>query len=237
MKHAETPILVIDATRSMDQAAFRTLAAKGYKIRIAETANKALELIHQTRFKCIVIDIATSASSDYGGLAEIRQFIRASAVALIMQVPLQSLIREALDDGSIELLPIPVLSGKIQQLSRPALLVGTRLQPEIIQSIRRNKLLFSYGTTLQIAMNLLVDGWCDIILIAANVGGLVGTDEIAVFHQVRAKQLAILASTMPRRPSGIICVERPQEADDYIALFEQIAGNRISARGSKQEST
>jgi len=37
--------------------------------------------------------------------------------------------------------------------------------------------------------------------------------------------LAILASALPATPS-IICIKKPQKAGDYIALFEQIAGNR-----------
>jgi CheY-like chemotaxis protein len=235
MRYADTPILIIDATRSMDRAVFRTLSSRGYKVTIRETAREALQLLHQTEFKCIVIDIATSDSGDYGGPAEIRQFIRASAVALMTQVPVDSLIREALEDGSIEPLAIPVLSGKIQHLSRPTLLVGTRVDPELVQSIRSKELLFSYGTTLQIAMNLLVDGWCDIVLLAAQIAGLIRANEMAIFHQVRAKQLAILASAMAGRASGIICIEKPQKADDYVALFEQIARNRIGARALSQE--
>jgi CheY-like chemotaxis protein len=236
MKYADTTILVIDATRSMDQAACRTLSSRGYQVTITKTAREALELIHQTEFKCIVIDIATAASGDYGGPAEIRQFIRASAVALMTQVPMDSLIREALEDGSIERLTIPVLSAKIHHLPRPALLVGTRVHPELIQSLRRKELLFSYGTTLQMVMNLLVDGWCDIVLAAADIAsGLIGTHEMAVFHHVRAKQLAILAVAMPGRASGIMCIETPQTADDYIALFERIGRTRIGAHGLKQE--
>jgi CheY-like chemotaxis protein len=235
MRYADTPILIIDATRSIDQAAFRTLSSRGYKVTITETAREALQLIHQTEFKCIVIDIVTSASGDYGGPAEIRQFIRASAVALMTRVPMYSLIREARENGSIEPLAIPVLSAKMDHLSRPTLLVGTGVHPELIESIRSKELLFSYGTTLQIAMNLLVDGWCDIVLLAADIAGLIGANEMAVFHQVRAKQLAILASAMPGRASGIICIETPQKAEDYIALFEQIARSRIGARGLKQK--
>lgn len=230
MRYVYTPILVIDGTRSMDQAACRTLFSRGYQVTITETARDALELIQQADFKCIVINIATAASGDYGGPAEIRQFIRASAVALMKQVPMDSLIREALEDGSIERLTIPVLSAKIHHLPRPTLLVGTRVHPELIQSLRRKELLFSYGTTLQMAMNLLVDGWCDVVLSAADIAsGLIGTHEMAIFHQVRAKQLAILAFAMPGRASGIMCIETPQTADDYIALFERIGRTRIGA--------
>jgi len=219
----------------MDQATFRTLSSRGYEVTNTETVSEALELIHQNQFECIVIDIATSGTGHYGGPAEIRQFIRASAVALMTQVSVSSLILEALEDGSIEPLAIRVLSAKIQHLSRPTLLVGSRLHGELIQSIRSKELLFSHATTLQIAMNLLVDGWCDIVLLTADMTNFMRADEIAIFHQVRAKQLAILASALPGKASGIVCVEKPQKAADYIALFEQIARNRIGARGSKQE--
>ncbi len=228
-------ILIIDAPRSMDQAVLRTLFLEGYKVTTTETANEALELIHQVQFDCILIDIATSASGDYGGLAEIRQFVRASAVALMTVAPVDSLIREALAEGSIERLSVPVLSTKIQHLSQPALLVGADLHPDLIQAIRSTGLLFAFCTTLQFAMNLLVDGWCQIVLLAAGVAGITGPEELAIFHQIKAKQLAILASALPGTPSAIICIKKPQKADDYISLFEQIAGNRSGFYGLERD--
>ena len=233
------PILIIDAQRSMDQDVLQTLFLRGYRVTTTETAREALDLVHQAEFDCILIDIATSASLDYGGLAEIRLFARTSVVALITEVPIASLIREAIAEGSIEPLSVPVLSTKIDHLSHPALLVGSRLHPDLIQAIRNKGLLFSCGTTLQFAMNLLVDGWCQIVLLAADITGITEPDEVAIFHQVKAKQLAILASAMPGLPSAIICIKKPQKTNDYIALFEQIAGNRtgsarISARPGKQ---
>jgi CheY-like chemotaxis protein len=220
------PVLIIDATRSMDQAVLRTLFLRGYRVTNTQTAREALELIHQAEFDCILIDIATSVSGDCGGLAEIRQFGRTSAVALMTAVPVESLIREALADGSIEPLSVPVLSTKIGHLSQPALLVGAHPHPDLIQAIRSKGLLLSCGTTLQFAMNLLVDGWCQIVLLLADIADITDPDELAIFHQVKAKQLAILASALPATPSAIICIKKPQKASDYIALFEQIAGNR-----------
>jgi len=219
-------ILIIDAPRAMDHDVLRTLLLRGYKVTTTETANEALELIHHAEFDWILIDTATSASGDYVGLAEIRQFTRRSAVALMTAIPVESLIREALAERSIEPLSVPLLSTKIEHLSQPALVVGARLHPDLIPAIRSKGLLFSRGTTLQFAMNLLVDGWCQIVLLAADVAGIAGPDELAIFHQVKAKELAILASALPDKPAAIICINKPQEAGDYIALFEQIAGNR-----------
>src|SRR5437867_10208452 len=90
MRYAALSILIIDALRSMDQAVLRTLFLSGYRITTTETASEALELIHQHEFDCILIDVATSDSGDYGGLAEIRQFVRTSAVALLTAVPVES---------------------------------------------------------------------------------------------------------------------------------------------------
>jgi CheY-like chemotaxis protein len=220
------PILIIDAPRSTDQAVLRALFLRGYRVTNTATASQALELIHQAEFDCIFIDIATLANGDYGGLEEIRQFVRSSAVVLMTAVPVESLIREALAEGSIEPLSVPVLSTKIEQLSQPVLLVGARLHPDLMHAIRSKGLLFSCGTTLQFAMNLLVDGWCDVVLLLADIAGITKPDELAIFHQVKAKQLAILASALPGTPSAIICIQKPQKAGDYIALFEQIAGTR-----------
>jgi len=228
------PILIIDAPRSIDQAVLRTLFSRGYKVTTTETASEAMELTHQAEFDCILIDIATPASGDYPGLAEIRQFVRRSVVALMTAIPVESLIREALAERSIEPLSGAVLSTKIEHLSQPALIVGARLHPDLIQAIRSKGLLFSRGTTLQFAMNLLVDGWCQIVLLAADVAGIAEPDELAVFHQVKAKELAILASALPDKPSAIICIKKPQKAGDYIALFEQIAGNRTGPCGLGQ---
>jgi hypothetical protein len=186
-----------------------------------------VKLIHQTKFDCILIDIATSATRR--GLAEIRQLIRTSAVVLMTAIPVESLIHEALAEGSLERLSVGVLRNKVDQLSHPALLVGTSFQPELIQALKSKGLLFFYGTTLQFAMNLLVDGWCQIVLLTADIPGMTDANDLAIFHQVKAKQLAILASSLPGTPSAIICIEKPQKAKDYIALFEQIAGHRMGA--------
>jgi CheY-like chemotaxis protein len=234
MMNAAKPILIIDAPRSMDQADLWALFLRGYRVTTTETAREALELIHQAEFDCILINVAASASGDYGGLTEIRQFVRSAPVALMTAAPLESLIREALEDGSIELFSVRVLSTKIEHLSQPALLVGTRLPPGLIEAIRSRGLLFSCGTTLQFAMNLLVDGWCQIVFLAADIAGITETDELAIFHQVKAKQLAILASALPDTPSAIIAIEKPRKAEDYIALFEQIAGHRTGAGGLEQ---
>ena len=234
MRYAALSILIIDALRSMDQAVLRTLFLSGYRITTTETASEALELIHQHEFDCILIDVATSDGGDYGGLAEIRQFVRTSAVGLMTAAPVESLIREAFAEGSIERISVPVLSATIEHLSQPVLLVGARLHPDLIQAIRCKKMLFSNGTTLQFAMNLLVDGWCQIVLLAAAIVGITEPDELVIFHQVTAKQLAILAAALPDALSAIICIKKPQTAGDYIALFEQIAGNRTSRRGLAQ---
>src|SRR5437868_13429224 len=85
------PILIIDAPRSIDQAVLRTLFSRGYKVTTTETASEAMELTHQAEFDCILIDIATPASGDYPGLAEIRQFVRRSVVALMTAIPVESL--------------------------------------------------------------------------------------------------------------------------------------------------
>ena len=86
-------------------------------------------------------------------------------------------------------------------------------------------MLFSCGTTLQFVMNLLVDGWCQIVLLTADIAGITEPDELAIFHQVKAKQLAILATALPRTPFAIICIRKPRKAGDYIVLFEQISEN------------
>jgi CheY-like chemotaxis protein len=221
------PILIIAEPRSMDRGLLRTLTRRGYRLTTTETARKAVELIHQTKFDCILIDIATSATC--GGLVEIRQFIRTSAVVLMTGVPVESLIHEALAEGSIELVSVGVLRKKIDQLSHPALLVGASFHPELIQALKSKGLLFAYGTTLQFAMNLLVDGWCQIVLLTADIPGMTDANELAIFHQANTKQLAILASALPGTPSAIICIDKPQKAEDYIALFEQIAAYRTGA--------
>jgi hypothetical protein len=148
--------------------------------------------------------------------------------------PIESLIREAFAEGSIERISVPVLSTTIEHLSQPVLLVGARLHPGLIQAIRSKGLLFSNGTTLQFAMNLLGDGWCQIVLLVATIAGIAEPDELVIFHQVKAKQLAILAAALPDTLSAIVCIKKPQKAGDYIALFEQIAGNRTSHRGLTQ---
>jgi CheY-like chemotaxis protein len=206
----------------MARATLRTLLVSGYRVTTAETATEGLELIHHTKFDCILIDIAGADRDDYGGLAEIRQFVRTSAVALMVEVPVDALIREALKEGSIERVSVPALCAKLKYLPRPVLVVGAALHTDLMQAMVSKHLLFSSGTTLQFAMNLLVDGWCQFVLLIADLQGITAPDELAIFRQVKAKHLAILASVLPRAASGIICIEKPQKPEDYLTLFEQM---------------
>jgi len=84
----------------------------------------------------------------------------------------------------------------------------------------------STARTLQFATNLLVDGWCQIIWLYAEIPGLAQPDRGAVVHQVGAKQLAILASVLSGSTPGITCGRKPEKAAEFIALLQSIAGNQ-----------
>jgi hypothetical protein len=79
-------------------------------------------------------------------------------------------------------------------------------------------------------MNLLVDGWCQIIWLYAEIPGD-QPDKGALVRDVGAKQLAILASVLSGSMPGITCGRKPEKAAEFMALFQHISGNQPAPCG------
>jgi hypothetical protein len=141
-----------------------------------------------------------------------------------MQV--ESLVTEAIAEGSIQFQSLPDLIENLEDLPQPTMLAGAHMPTSLFRAARDKGLRISTARTLQFAMNLLVDGWCQIIWIYAEIPGRAQSDKAAVVHHVGAKQLAILASVLSGSTPGITCSRKPQKAADFIVLLQHIAGNQ-----------
>jgi hypothetical protein len=224
-------VLVIDSSSPMAQAVLRPLNMAGYVFTTIPTVRAALALIDRTEFDCILIDILNAGNGDKMGVAEIQQFSRNSAVALVTSTPLEWLVEEALADRSIELQSASDLIMHIDRLPKPALLAGPGFHPRLIQEFRDQGLRVSRASTLQFALNLLTDGWHQIVLLEADIDGLGDLSRVAIFHQVKVRQLAILASAVVDNLSGITFSRKPATAAQFITLLERTAENRLSPCG------
>ena len=103
-------VLIFDADPSIDQSILQYLHLRNYDVTIARTAREALDLIHRTEFDCILLDVSTNA--EYFGLVEIRQLMRTSAVGFMTSMPVESLVAEAVAEGSIQFQSLPDLIEK-----------------------------------------------------------------------------------------------------------------------------
>jgi CheY-like chemotaxis protein len=222
-------VLVFDADPSIDQSVLRYLHARSYEITITRNPSEALDLVHRTEFDCILLDVATAADSL--GLLEIRQLVRASAVAFMTTMPVEALVAEALVEGSMEFQSFPVLINNLEHLDQPTMLAGANLPATLFMAARDKGLRISNARTLQFAMNLLVDGWCQIVWLYAEIPGLAESDQGAIVRQFGAKQLAILASGLSDSTPGITCRRKPEKATEFIALLQHIAGNQAARCG------
>ena len=224
-------VLIVDKTPPLNDADLRTLYLRGYEVVTAGTEAEAIDWIHGSGFDCIVVGVPESGDSDFGDLGEIRQLARACALVLVTATTAAAFAQEAVAEGSIELNSAPVLAKKIGCLPQPTLIVGSDLQPAWIDTIRESGLRISVARTLQFAMNLLVDGWCQIIFLETEIPGLTENGNLAIFHQIHAKHLIILASALSDDSSTIIPSGRPQKLGQFLELFKHVAGNRPNPCG------
>ena len=217
-------VLIFDADPTIDQSILQYLHLRNYDVTIARTGGEALDLIHRTEFDCILLDVSTTA--EYFGLVEIRQLMRTSAVGFMTPMQVESLVAEAVAEGSIQFQSLPDLIENLEHLPQPIMLAGAHLPTFFFRAARDKGLRISTARTLQFAMNLLVDGWCQIIWLCAEIPGRAQSDQGAVVHQVGAKQLAILTSVLAGSTPGITCGRKPEKASDFVALLQHIAGNQ-----------
>lgn len=225
-------VLIVDANASFDTSVVRTL--RGYQLTTVSDMAQALTIIHETAFDCILVDIDTPPAHPLNAIAEIRQLVMTSAVVFLTDKPIQSLIEEALANGSIEVVFAADAIANISQLEQPVLLIGTGARPHVVQRLRDEQLRFSVATTLQFATNLLVDGWCQIVLLEVDIPGLTPPDKLSVFHRIDIKHLAILASA--GSSSGITCSAKPSQSGLLISLLEHTAGSRPGYCGRQESS-
>lgn len=216
-------VLIFDADPAIDQSILQFLHMRNYDVTILRTADGALDLIHRTAFDCILLDVSTTA--EYFGLVEIRQLMRTSAVGFMTPMQVESLVAEAVAEGSIQFQSLPDLIENLEDLPRPIMLAGPHLPTSFFLAARDKGLRISTARTLHFAMNLLVDGWCQIIWLYAEIPGA-QPNKAAVVHHVGAKQLAILASVLSGSTPGITCGRKPEEAAEFITLLQHIAGNQ-----------
>jgi len=216
-------VLIFDAGPSIDQFILQYLHLRNYEVTIVRAAGEALDLIHRTEFDCILLDVSTTA--EYFGLVEIRQLMRTSAVGFMTPMQVESLVAEAVAEGSIQFQSLSDLVENLEHLPQPIMVAGAHLSA-FFRAARDKGLRISTARTLQFAMNLLVDGWCQIIWLYAEIPGLAQPDKGAVVHQVGAKQLAILASVLSGSTPGITCGRKPEKAAEFIALLQSIAGTQ-----------
>jgi hypothetical protein len=160
------------------------------------------------------------------GLLEIRQIVRTAAVQFMTKAPTESLVADAIKEGSIEIQSIRGLAENLKHLNQPLMLAGTILPPSLYRAAKERGIRVSAARTLHFAMNLLVDGWCDIVWLHAEVPGQTRSDKAAIVHHVGSRELAILASGLPGSTPGITCGRKPQKAVEFIALLQRIAGNQ-----------
>jgi hypothetical protein len=73
-------------------------------------------------------------------------------------------------------------------------------------------------------MNLMVDGWCQIVCLNAQIPGPIQPEHVAIVHHVGARETAILASVLPG--GGIMFTQKPPNPDEFVPLIRYIVENR-----------
>jgi hypothetical protein len=137
--------------------------------------------------------------------------------------PVESLVADSLSTGHMEFQPIPGVIATIPDLAQPALLVALGYRPKVVRAIKNYGLRATGATTLRFAMNLMSDGWCQIVWLSAQLPGLM-PDNVAIVHHVGARETAVLASVLPG--GGIMFTQKPRSPGEFVALMQSVAESR-----------
>ena len=222
-------VLILDDTCSIDARILRSLHVRGYEVTIANTPNEAAEQIRQGQFDGVVLEVSTCG--ECLGLLEMRQLVRTSSVAFVTKLPVESIAAVAEAEGSIEFQTLPNLIEKLEHLPQPALLAGGEIPPGLLEVCKKRALNFSIARTLQFSMNLMADGWCQIVWLQLDIPARASTSEVMVVHRIGATTLAILASAIPASSPGISCSMKPATERDWLTLLRHMDGNRVAPCG------
>lgn len=222
-------VLILDATALIDQSALQFLRERGFDVVATRTPREALEQLHENEFDSILLDVSTSA--ECLGLFELRDLMRTSAVTFLTTKPIESMVMEAESEGSIEFLSVPALIEKLEYFPQPAMFVGKDLPLLVRESARKKNLHISSASTLQFATNLMVDGWCQIVWLHAEIPGRALPDKAAVVHKIGSRLLAILAWALSDAAPGITCSPTPTTAREFAALLRQVSDDRLAPCG------
>jgi hypothetical protein len=222
-------VLILDATPLVDQSALQFLRARGFDVVVTRTPSEALEQMHENEFDSILLDVSTSA--ECLGLFEMRDFMRTSAVTFLTTKPIESMVMETENEGGIEFQSLPALIEKLEYFRQPVMFVGRELPLLLRESARKKNLHITSARTLQFATNLMVDGWCQIVWLHAEIPGRSHPDKGVVVHKIGSRLLAILASALADAAPGITCSPRPTTAREFVALLRQVGDDRLAPCG------
>jgi CheY-like chemotaxis protein len=227
-------VLVIDAAPSIDASILQFLRARGYVVTFSRSPLEAFEVLQHSEFDCILLDLTTC--SECLGLLEMRKLVRTSAVTFMTPPPIDVLVAEAEQEGSVEFQSLPDLIKNLEHFSQPVMLVGPNLPSPLLRAVRDKLLRVLIARTLHFAMNLMVDGWCQIVWLPAEIPELARDEKIAIVHQINAKLLAILASALPDTAPGITVSPKPTTAIEFITLLRRISGDRLAPCGRSRSA-
>lgn len=214
---------MIDKVFAPDAATLRKLTLRGYDVITVSTKNEAMEWMDRSEFDCILITLSGESINDFADLAEIRQLSLTSAIVLMTTGSTTPLIEEALVESSIELSQASSLVMKIAALSKPSLIVCPRLNLALIQALRNAGLQVRVANTLQFALDLLERRGTQIVVLRLHIPGMRDDNDWVIFRRINLKLLAILAAALPDTPSRVVHWTKPQNASQFMELFDHVA--------------
>jgi len=222
-------VLILDDASSMDARILRFLEVRGYEVTIVKTPNAAAEQIRQAEFDGVVLEVSTCG--ECLGLLEMRQLVRTSSVAFVTKLPVVAIAAVAEAEGSMEFQTLPNLIENLEHLPQPALLAGGEIPTALLEVCKKKALNVSIARTLQFSMNLMADGWCQIVWLELDTPARASASEVMVVHRIGAPTLAILASAIPATSPGISCSMKPATEREWLTLLRHMDGNRVAPCG------
>jgi len=247
-------ILVVDDNKEFCQNVADILEMEDYAITTAYDGREAVELVKQSGFDLILMDVRMPVMDGVEAFMKIKEIAPDTSVIMVSAFAVEDLIKEALREGAFGSLKKPLdfdkLFGLIERaLPNGALVLVVDDNQNLCSNIK--DFLGDKGYRVSVAhdgdtaMQMTWEDNFDIMLIDMNLPPLNGLETYLSIKDIRPKAVIIIITGYLKEMENLVqqalrenaytCLEKPINMDELSSLLERITEQRAKGILKKPE--